>query len=480
MDDLNTPKAICGRCTRLRQRPAIGCKAPRARSVVFGLFRELQQFEQQSLSEDSGRVSREAWRSNAPDRGRSAARTAKDFKEADRIRDELEADGHHAEGRQGPARPASSSRPGRSPDDQVPARMRRSRAATASISSSSSQCSRSPVLLALHSCSSVAVGQDHDPRTPLSLRHHAARRRADARASTSRSRTSWPIARACSTRSGIDYIEGGYPGANPTDTAFFAETRELARARFTAFGMTKRAGPLARQRSGACQALLAAKTDAICFVGKTWDFHVRVALGITHRGKSRGHRSDSVEAVAPSGPRGAGRLRAFLRRLQGQSRLRASPAPRRPIEAGARWVVLCDTNGGTLPRGVERIVARGGQDRARRRISASMPITTPSKAVANSLAAVRAGARQIQGTLNGLGERCGNANLVSIIPTLMLKSDFRRPLRDRRRRRSSSGRSRMSSRLLDELLNRAPNRHAPYVGAFGLRHQGRHPCLRRA
>ena len=100
--------------------------------------------------------------------------------------------------------------------------------------------------------------------------------------------------------------------------------------------------------------------------------------------------------------------------------------------------------------------------------------------MANSLAAVRAGARQIQGTLNGLGERCGNANLISIIPTLMLKPDYAERFEIGVTPRAARRRSTHASRTLDEMLNRAPNRHAPYVGDSRLRHQGRHPCLRRS
>src|SRR6201999_2830022 len=126
--------------------------------------------------------------------------------------------------------------------------------------------------------------------------------------------------------------------------------------------------------------------------------------------------------------------------------------------AGARWVVLCDTNGGTLPHEISRIVAE---------VAAHIPGThigihthnDTENAVANSLAAVRAGARQIQGALNGLGERCGNANLVSIIPTLMLKMGFKTGIGKEKLAHLTE-----ASRLLDERLSRAPNPHAAYVG----------------
>ena len=140
-----------------------------------------------------------------------------------------------------------------------------------------------------------------------------------------------------------------------------------------------------------------------------------------------------------------------------------STASRRRTTAGARWIVLCDTNGGTLPHEVERIVGEVAKHIPGDRLGIQRHNDTEN-AVANSLAAVRAGARQVQGTLNGLGERCGNANLVSLIPTLMLKMGFATGV-------SAKGLARFThiSRLLDERLNRAPDRHAAYVGEIRLR-----------
>src|SRR5947207_1396581 len=179
-------------------------------------------------------------------------------------------------------------------------------------------------------------------------------------------------------RFGIDYVEGGWPGANPTDDAFFASPPAFERARPTAFGMTRRPG----------------------------------------------HR------------------------------------------AGARWIVLCDTNGGTLPHEVERIVGEVTEHIPGSQLGIHAHNDTEN-AVANSLAALRAGARQVQGTLNGLGERCGNANLVSLIPSLMLKTDFELGL-------SAHDLSQLThlSRLLDERLNRLPHRSAAYVGESAFAHKG--------
>jgi 2-isopropylmalate synthase len=266
---------------------------------------------------------------------------------------------------------------------------------------------------------------------------------------------------------GIDYIEGGYPGANPTDTRLFAESRELGHARLTAFGMTKRPGRSLANDPG-FQALLAAKTSAICLVGKTWDFHVDVALGISLEENLEGIR-ESVAAVVASGREALLDCEHFFDGYKANAPY-ALGCAKAAYEAGARWVVLCDTNGGTLPEEVERIVAEVVKVIPGDHVGIHVHNDTDN-GVANSLAAVRAGARQIQGTLNGLGERCGNAKLTSIIPTLMLKSDYA----DRFETGVTPEKLRTlthASRILDELLNRAPNRHAPYVGESAFAHKG--------
>ncbi|MCB1514619.1 MAG: citramalate synthase [Hyphomicrobiaceae bacterium] len=258
---------------------------------------------------------------------------------------------------------------------------------------------------------------------------------------------------------GVDYVEGGYPGANDTDTRFFSTAPNLQTAVFTAFGMTKRAGRSVDNDPG-FQALMQSKARAICLVAKSWDYHVRVALGITNEENLDGVRQ-SIEAVIASGREAMLDCEHFFDGYKG-NRDYALAVARTAYEAGARWVVLCDTNGGTLPHEVSRIV----EDVARAIPSSHLGIHTHNdteNAVANTLMAVRAGCRQIQGTLNGLGERCGNANLTSIIPTLLLKSEFA----DRFETGVTPERlTRLThaSRVLDEILNRAPSRHAPYVG----------------
>jgi 2-isopropylmalate synthase len=257
---------------------------------------------------------------------------------------------------------------------------------------------------------------------------------------------------------GIDYVEAGYPGANPIDTSFFAERRPM-RARLTAFGMTRRPGRSASNDPGLV-GLLDAQADAICFVAKSWDYHVRVALETTEEENIASIR-DSVRVAKAKGREVLLDCEHFFDGYKAKPGF-ALACAMAAYEEGARWVVLCDTNGGTLPHEVERIVGE---------VCALIPgdhvgihaHNDTEQAVANSFAAVRAGARQIQGTLNGLGERCGNANLVSIIPTLKLKPDYAKKFEigvtD-----EALGRLARVSHALDELLNRAADRHAPYVG----------------
>ena len=258
---------------------------------------------------------------------------------------------------------------------------------------------------------------------------------------------------------GLDYIEGGYPGANATDTELFSSKPEFANATFTAFGMTKRAGRSLENDTG-FQALLQSEADAICIVAKSWDYHVRVALGISNN-ENLESIAQSISAIVASGREAMLDCEHFFDGYKG-NRDYAVAVARTAYEAGARWVVLCDTNGGTLPHEIHDIVT----DVATVVPGTHLGIHTHNdteNAVANSLMAVRAGCRQIQGTLNGLGERCGNANLTSIIPTLLLKSEFA----ERFETGVTPPRLRTlthASRVLDEILNRSPYKHAPYVG----------------
>ncbi|NJM35492.1 MAG: citramalate synthase, partial [Rhodomicrobium sp.] len=266
---------------------------------------------------------------------------------------------------------------------------------------------------------------------------------------------------------GLDYIEGGYPGANPTDTALFAEARGLKNAKLTAFSMTKRVGRSASNDAGFAD-IVDAKADAVCFVAKSWDYHVAVALGISNE-ENLDSIAASVRAVAETGREAMIDCEHFFDGYKA-NRDYALACARAAYEAGARWVVLCDTNGGTLPHEIEAIVTEVIGHVPGERLGIHTHNDTEN-AVANTLAAIRAGVRQVQGTLNGLGERCGNANLTSIIPTLLLKPDFAGRFETGVTLERLKWLTR-ASRLLDEVLNRAPNRSAPYVGESAFAHKG--------
>ncbi|OLP55948.1 citramalate synthase [Rhizobium rhizosphaerae] len=259
---------------------------------------------------------------------------------------------------------------------------------------------------------------------------------------------------------GLDYVEGGYPGANPTDTTFFAR-RRTRKARFVAFGMTKRAGVSAANDPGLA-ALLQSASDAICLVAKSWDYHVAVALGCSNEENLDNIRA-SVAAVVASGREAMTDCEHFFDGYKANAPY-ALACARAAYDAGARWVVLCDTNGGTQPSEIREIVAAviaAGIPGDRLGIHAH---NDTGQAVANSLAAVEAGVRQIQGTLNGIGERCGNANLVTLIPTLMLKAPYAERFTlgiDRERLQGLTA----LSHAFDERLNRSPDHQMPYVGA---------------
>src|ERR1700742_4518900 len=258
---------------------------------------------------------------------------------------------------------------------------------------------------------------------------------------------------------GIDYVEGGYPGANPTDTEFFSTRPDFDHARFTAFGMTRRAGRSVSNDPGVA-GLLEAKADAICFVAKSSAYQVRVALETTNEENLASIR-DSVKAAKAAGREVMLDCEHFFDGYK-EDPVFALGCAKAAYDSGARWVVLCDTNGGTMPHEVEAIVGEVIKLIPGDHVGIHAHNDT-EQAVANSLAAVRAGARQIQGTLHGLGERCGNANLVSIIPTLKLKPEFAGRFEigvsDAQLKRLAH-----VSHELDERLNRSPNRHAPYVG----------------
>jgi 2-isopropylmalate synthase len=265
---------------------------------------------------------------------------------------------------------------------------------------------------------------------------------------------------------GIDYIEGGWPGANPIDSAWFDSQPKL-RATFTAFGMTKRTGHSA-ENDAALNAVVNANTAAVCLVGKTHDFHVETALGIS-LDENIENITRSIEHLVGKGREALFDAEHFFDGYKANPDY-ACACIQAAFSAGARWIVLCDTNGGALPAEIKQIVQEviaAGLPGDRLGIHAH---NDTENAVANTLAAIDAGARQIQGTLNGLGERCGNANLTSLLPILKLKEPYRsryeisltdEALRDLKR----------ASRVLDDILNRVPAPQAPFVGASAFVHK---------
>ncbi len=265
---------------------------------------------------------------------------------------------------------------------------------------------------------------------------------------------------------GVDHIEGGWPGANPTDSAFFEEVAP-GWAVMTAFGMTKRAGRSAAN-DDVLAAVLNARTPSVCLVGKTHDFHVERALGISLEENVENIRASVAHLVA-EGREALFDAEHFFDGWKANPDY-AAECLKAAYEAGARWIVLCDTNGGTLPPEIARIVSEV--------IAAGIPgdhlgIHTHNDtetAVAGSLAAVEAGARQIQGTLNGLGERCGNASLTTLIPTLLLKEPYASRYEIGVSRAALEGLTRVS-RMLDDILNRVPMKQLPYVGASAFAHK---------
>ena len=266
---------------------------------------------------------------------------------------------------------------------------------------------------------------------------------------------------------GVDYIEGGWPGANPTDTEFFNKDHNFKAAKLTAFGMTKKSDHSAKN-DPMLSSLINSKCSSICLFGKSWDFQVDVALGIT--------KEQNLKNISESAKHIVGSKKEFMFDAEHffdgykSNQDYAITCLKAAYDQGARWIILCDTNGGTLPHEIAKIVSEVTKHIPGKNLGIHAHNDTDN-AVANTLAAVQIGVRQIQGTINGLGERCGNANLMSLIPTLFLKKDFSEKFKVNIKRENLKNLT-QCSRLLDELLNRKSNKHLPYVGASAFSHKG--------
>jgi 2-isopropylmalate synthase len=262
---------------------------------------------------------------------------------------------------------------------------------------------------------------------------------------------------------GIHYIEGGWPGSNPKDLRFFARMQDvgLKHARLCAFSMTRRAGGRADADEN-MRAVLTAGTPVATIVGKAWDFHVTGALDTT-LGENLAMIEDTIAFLRSRVEEVMFDAEHFFDGFRA-NREYALETLRAAARAGAHWLVLCDTNGGTLPGALVEILRE-----VKRHVSTPLGIHVHNDAecaVANSLAAVAEGVEQVQGTINGFGERCGNANLVSIIPSLVLKLGHEcipapqlRELRD-------------LARFVSEVANRTPWPGQPYVGDSAFAHKG--------
>ena len=262
---------------------------------------------------------------------------------------------------------------------------------------------------------------------------------------------------------GIDYIEGGWPGSNPTDDSFFNSSLNLNNANLVAFGMTKRPSTSVSNDPGLSN-LLNTKVKHICIVGKSSSYQVEKALGISKNdnlkmiGESIGHiHEKGIEAMYDA--------EHFFDGYK-EDPIFALECLKEALQNKARWIILCDTNGGTLPHEVEQIVKEVAAVIPGERLGIHAHNDTEN-AVANSLAAIRSGARQVQGTINGLGERCGNANLASVIPSVILKTEYETSIHQEKLNLLKK-----TSLLLDEILNRQPNTQQPYVGENAFSHKG--------
>ncbi|MDZ7718213.1 MAG: citramalate synthase [Balneolaceae bacterium] len=262
---------------------------------------------------------------------------------------------------------------------------------------------------------------------------------------------------------GIDYIEGGWPGSNPKDMAFFdkAKTHEFSHSKIVAFGSTCRAGNKPEEDPN-LKALIAAETPAVSLFGKSWLLHVREALKITPE-ENLELISGSIEFLKGNGKELIYDAEHFFDGYK-DSREYAIKTLRTAEAAGADVIVLCDTNGGTLTHEITKIV-----EDVRNSIGAPIGIHSHNDCelgVANAVAAVEAGAMHVQGTINGYGERCGNANLCSVIPNLQLKLGYSCIPEEQMKHLSTL------SKYVSELANLIPDNKQPYVGKSAFAHKG--------
>ena len=262
---------------------------------------------------------------------------------------------------------------------------------------------------------------------------------------------------------GLDYIEGGWPGANPTDDEFFKRNINLKKSLFTAFGMTRRPNKSAANDPG-LNNLINSNASAVCIVGKTSSFQVKEVLGIGNN-ENILMISESIAQIKKKNKEPLFDAEHFFDGYKLDKSF-ALDCIKSAYDSGARWVVLCDTNGGTLPNEIFDIISDVKQLIPGENLGIHAHNDTDN-AIANSLSAIEAGVRQVQGTINGLGERCGNTNLISLIPTLTLKTKYSTNI-DIDKLRSLT----KLSKLVDNLLNIPSKKQSAYVGDYAFSHKG--------
>ena len=262
---------------------------------------------------------------------------------------------------------------------------------------------------------------------------------------------------------GIDYIEGGWPGANPTDDQFFNRDIKLDKSKLTAFGMTRRPNKSAAN-DPSLNSLINSKASSICIVGKSSLFQVKEALNIDKEENIK-MIEESISHIKNNNKEALFDAEHFFDgyKFDKNYSIRCIESA---YKAGARWIVLCDTNGGTLPNEITEIISEVIKYIPGENLGIHAHNDTEN-AVANSLAAINAGVRQIQGTLNGLGERCGNANLISLIPTLFYKTKFKTNIEKEKIKLLYK-----TSKILNEILNIPNSKQAAYVGDYAFSHKG--------
>ena len=261
---------------------------------------------------------------------------------------------------------------------------------------------------------------------------------------------------------GVDYIEGGWPGANPTDDQFFNNLPKFKNSKVVAFGMTRKNGNSAENDPG-LNFILNSGAKAACIVGKTWDFHVKKALNIRLI-QNLDMISDTIKYSKLKMKEVMFDAEHFFDGYKANP-LYAIDSLKVAYNSGADWIILCDTNGGTLPHELNEILNSVFKIIPKNQVGVHFHNDTDN-ATANSIESVRQGVCQVQGTFNGLGERCGNANLVNVVTNLCLKLNYNLKMKKNLKKITHL------SRFIDETLNRKSERNLPFVGSAAFAHKG--------